>query len=50
LFNPSKQKWQRHFYWGDGGTWVNGRTVCGRATVAALNFNNAIAFIIKESL
>ncbi len=49
LFNPRTQKWRRHFYWSDDGTWVNGRTACGRATVTALNLNNEIALVVRQN-
>lgn len=39
LFNPRRQKWERHFTWSDDGTEVIGRTATGRATVAALRMN-----------
>jgi hypothetical protein len=37
LFNPRRQRWQRHFRW-DGPRLV-GLTACGRATIAVLNIN-----------
>ena len=40
LFNPRKQEWQRHFEWSQDGTRVVGKTVCGRATILALQMNN----------
>ncbi len=40
LFNPRKQRWSRHFKWGDGGTEIVGLTACGRVTVAALQMNH----------
>lgn len=39
LFHPRRQKWLRHFTWGDDGTWIVGRTTTGRATVEALQMN-----------
>ena len=41
LFNPNKQNWLEHFRWSEDGVLIIGRTPCGRATVAALNLNNA---------
>lgn len=49
LFNPRIQRWKRHFYWSDDGTWMNGRTACGRATVAGLNINNEIALVVRRN-
>ena len=49
LFNPRKQKWLRHFQWSNEGTEIIGRTACGRATVAALNLNNAIALVVRRN-
>jgi 5-methylcytosine-specific restriction endonuclease McrA len=48
LFDPRKQRWQRHFKWSDDGTRAIGRTVCGRATVAALQLNNVIAVMVRR--
>jgi hypothetical protein len=39
LFNPRRQKWNRHFAW-DGPRLI-GLTPCGRATVDVLNINAA---------
>jgi class 3 adenylate cyclase len=36
LLNPCKQVWREHFRWSANGTEILGRTLCGRATVAAL--------------
>ena len=43
LFNPRRQKWNRHFRWSEDGTEIIGLTACGRATVEALKLNNEIA-------
>jgi hypothetical protein len=37
LFNPRRQRWDRHFAW--SGAQLVGLTACGRATVDVLNFN-----------
>ena len=37
LFNPRRQRWNRHFAW--DGAWLVGLTPCGRATVDVLNIN-----------
>jgi hypothetical protein len=42
LFHPRKQKWIDHFQWDETGTLVIGLTAVGRATVVALNLNNAV--------
>jgi hypothetical protein len=39
LFNPRLQQWERHFGWSDDYTEIIGRTVTGRATIAALYMN-----------
>lgn len=49
LFNPRRQKWKRHFRWSEDGTEVIGRTVCGRATVEALNMNNDLAVLVRSN-
>jgi hypothetical protein len=41
LFNPRMQTWHEHFQWNMDGTRVIGRTPSGRATVEALQMNNA---------
>ncbi|UFP94103.1 HNH endonuclease [Gloeobacter morelensis] len=48
LFNPRSQLWKRHFTWSDDGLRVLGRTVCGRATVVALQLNNLIALLVRN--
>lgn len=48
LFNPRKQRWSRHFLWSSDGLSIVGRTVCGRATVPALNLNNVIARTVRS--
>jgi hypothetical protein len=48
LFNPRHQSWSRHFQWSSEGTQVLGRTVCGRATVIALQMNNLIAVTVRQ--
>ncbi len=47
LFNPRRQRWSDHFAWSEDGTRVLGRTVCGRATVLALQLNNWIAVMVR---
>jgi hypothetical protein len=49
LFNPRSQNWDRPFCWIDGNVRVKGRTVCGRATVEALNLNNEIALVVRQN-
>lgn len=47
LFSPRRQQWRRHFRWSDDGVRILGRTVCGRATVVALNLNSLIAEMVR---
>jgi hypothetical protein len=47
LFNPRRQQWSRHFRWSAEGTEAIGQTVCGRATVAALQINNDLAVLVR---
>jgi hypothetical protein len=39
LYNPRRQKWERHFRW--EGAVIVGRTAVGRATIAVLQINAA---------
>ena len=48
LFNPRRQRWDRHFVW-DGPRLV-GRTPCGRATIAVLNMNAEHRIDLREML
>lgn len=48
LFNPRHQVWHDHFAWGEEGVYVVGLTACGRATVEALQLNNAIATAVRK--
>jgi len=41
LFNPNTQNWQQHFKWSPDEIKIIGITPCGRATVEALQLNNA---------
>lgn len=41
LFNPRAQRWLEHFSWSPDGAVVIGLTPVGRATVVALQLNNA---------
>lgn len=49
LFNPRQQKWSRHFAWTNNGTHIMGLTACGRATVLALQLNNAYAVTVRQA-
>lgn len=42
LFHPRSQTWSEHFAWDASGTHVTGLTAIGRATIVALNMNNAV--------
>lgn len=46
LFDPRRQRWEEHFAWDQGGLMISGRTATGRATVAALQLNNA--FVVRS--
>jgi hypothetical protein len=48
LFNPRRQRWQRHFAW-DGPRLV-GLTPCGRASIAVLNINTVHRIAMRELL
>ncbi len=48
LFNPHQQKWSAHFAWSEDGTEIQGRTRCGRATVAALKLNNPEVVVARR--
>lgn len=48
LFNPRRQTWSEHFAWNEDGTQITGLTPCGRATVLALQLNNAIAVTVRQ--
>lgn len=41
LYNPRTHSWREHFAWTLDGVFVVGLTPCGRATVEALQLNNA---------
>ena len=41
LFHPRRQNWFRHFDWSENGLYITGRTICGRATIEALQLNNS---------
>lgn len=49
LFNPRQQKWSRHFVWTNNGTYITGKTTCGRATVLALQLNNPYAVTVRQA-
>lgn len=48
LFNPRRQRWDEHFAWTEGGLHIAGRSACGRATVVALQLNNAISVMVRR--
>jgi hypothetical protein len=49
LFNPRMQSWKRHFAWSADGAEIIGRTAYGRATVVALDLNNALLVEARRS-
>jgi hypothetical protein len=48
LFNPRRQKWERHFRW--SGPQLIGRTKTGRATVAVLALNDPDLIAVRQAL
>lgn len=40
LFNPRRQDWNQHFKWSDEFSKIIGKTICGRATIEALQMNH----------
>ncbi len=48
LFNPRTQLWHEHFIWSYDGTHIRGITSIGRATVIALQMNNATIVPARE--
>jgi len=49
LFNPRMQVWSEHFRWSAEGADIHGITPTGRATVAALQLNNALAVEVRRN-
>jgi HNH endonuclease len=49
LFHPRQQSWPDHFAWSPDGVTILGLTVCGRATIAALKLNNALALTVRRN-
>src|SRR5438045_298052 len=48
LFNPRRNKWERHFRW--KGPHLAGRTPVGRATVATLRINDHLRVLLRREL
>jgi hypothetical protein len=48
LYNPRRQRWQRHFHWNR--PWLVGRTASARATIAVLNMNAPHRVDLRASL
>jgi 5-methylcytosine-specific restriction endonuclease McrA len=48
MFHPRKDRWPAHFRW--QGALIVGISSIGRATVAALAFNRAVAYAIRAQL
>ena len=42
IFHPRCDRWSEHFAWDEAGLNILGMTPVGRATVTALNMNNAV--------
>ena len=49
MFNPRTQVWSEHFRWSAEGAYIHGITPTGRATVAALQLNNALAVEVRRN-
>jgi hypothetical protein len=49
LFNPRQDEWHEHFAWSADYIEVVDLTACGRATVEALNLNNALAATVRRN-
>ena len=47
LFHPRRSEWGQHFEW--KGTRVRGRTATGRATISALQINQARRVLIRDA-
>lgn len=45
IFNPRQHRWPDHFRW--DGTFLQGRTAIGRATIAALQMNRPLVLAIR---
>jgi hypothetical protein len=48
LFNPRRQKWERHFRW--DGPYPIGKTAIGRVTIAVLEINSMERIQLRQSL
>lgn len=48
LFDPRRQRWQRHFRW--HGAILEGKTLSGRATVRVLQINLPLRVSLRQSL
>jgi hypothetical protein len=48
LFNPRRDKWERHFKW--DGPYLVGKTAVGRATIVVLAMNHPDTVAIRQSL
>lgn len=48
LFNPRTQVWTEHFAWSPDGTRIVGLTATGRATIVALQMNDALRVAARQ--
>ncbi len=48
LFHPRQQHWSEHFTWDQSGTRLFGLTATGRATIVALDMNNALIVFARQ--
>lgn len=49
LFDPRRQRWQKHFRWSEDGAFIIGTTACGCATVESLHMNNMFAVTARQN-
>jgi hypothetical protein len=50
LFNPRRQRWERHFTWSSDFLHIIGRTATGRATIEALHLNRSQRLNLRHVL
>ena len=50
LFNPRRQRWARHFAWGEDFMVISGRTATERVTVEALRLNRPELLNLRRAL
>lgn len=48
LYHPRQERWSDHFAWDQTGTRIFGLTAIGRATIIALDMNNALILFARR--